>query len=245
MSTAQSARVAARRQHDRTMRVTRTGGLDHLGAGAQKSTIEALHQLPEEKWIVFHDLRLPSGHTLDHVVVGPPGVFVIDRLEWSGTVMVKGNVLRRRGLRANRALSHAARDARMLVELVPALSEELVWPTLCISSEEAVMGCAHEVLVTSPETVAWALAGCPKVLSVVEIDRMAWELETSLDDRSELTDPEGNTLSAAPVAHREPRSLVRGTGGVVGAFTLVTASVMMVGNPSLVTDVLRALLATG
>jgi hypothetical protein len=197
MSIAPTTREAARRHHDKAMRLTRYAELDDLGAEGQQ-TAAALHQLPEQKWIVFHDLRL-GRHVVDHVVVGPPGVFVIDRRHWSGATTVRRGVLRRNGIRHNRALRRAARYAEALAAVVPTMRPELVWPVLCVATDEQVMGCVKEVFVTSTPTVAWALQGCPQVLSVVEVDRLAWEMEAGLDG-TVILPPQGRTPAPAVLA---------------------------------------------
>lgn len=191
MNMAPTAREAVRRQHDKAMRISRHAQLDNLGA-AGRQTAAALHQLPEEKWIVFHDLRM-GRDVLDHVVVGPPGAFVVDRRSWSGTITTKGGVLRRNGLRHTHALKRVTRRAEAMTALVPTMRPELMWPVLSVTApDEQVLGCAREVLVTSTETIAWALRGCPHVLSVVEVDRLAWEMEAALDGVVILP-PEGRT----------------------------------------------------
>lgn len=48
-----------------------------------------LDDLPEE-FHVIHDLTTPHGN-LDHVVVGPTGVFIIDTKSWRGVVAADGN----------------------------------------------------------------------------------------------------------------------------------------------------------
>ncbi|QZY29714.1 NERD domain-containing protein [Nocardioides coralli] len=196
MSIAPTAREAARRQHDKAMRITRYAELDGLGAEGQQ-TAAALHQLPEEKWIVFHDLRLGRA-VLDHVVVGPPGVFVVDRRSWTGTITVKGDVLRRNGIWHNLALRRSTRYAEALLALVPTMRRELVWPVLSVATEEQVLGCAKEVLIASTPTLAWTMKGCPQVLSVTEIDRLAWEMEASLDGHV-IVPPAGWGRESTPV----------------------------------------------
>ena len=61
-------------------------------------TAEALAQLPGE-WTVFHDIPWPGRRdaTIEHVAVGPGGVFVIDTAESSGRLQVRRDVLRRNG----------------------------------------------------------------------------------------------------------------------------------------------------
>jgi hypothetical protein len=49
------------------------------GSVGERATAAVLERLPERKWVVTHDLALP-GHraNIDHLVIGPTGVWVVD-----------------------------------------------------------------------------------------------------------------------------------------------------------------------
>jgi hypothetical protein len=49
------------------------------GAAGERVTAAVLERLPERKWAVMHDLALPrSRANIDHLVIGPTGVWVVD-----------------------------------------------------------------------------------------------------------------------------------------------------------------------
>ncbi len=49
------------------------------GAAGEEVTARILGALPARRWVVFHDRRIPGSRAnLDHVVIGPTGVWVID-----------------------------------------------------------------------------------------------------------------------------------------------------------------------
>jgi hypothetical protein len=55
------------------------------GAAGERHVARLLDPLVEHGWAVHHDLRVPgSTANIDHLVVGPPGVFVIDAKHYSG-----------------------------------------------------------------------------------------------------------------------------------------------------------------
>ncbi|WP_203568279.1 nuclease-related domain-containing protein [Aestuariimicrobium ganziense] len=60
------------------------------GAWGEERTAKELAKLPKE-WTVLHDIDTGRGN-IDHLVVGPAGVFVLDTKNWSGTVEVSGSV---------------------------------------------------------------------------------------------------------------------------------------------------------
>jgi Nuclease-related domain len=61
------------------------------GAEGEKATAKALRKLPAG-WEVVHDIDIGRGN-VDHVVVGPPGVFVLDSKNLSGVVSIEAGVL--------------------------------------------------------------------------------------------------------------------------------------------------------
>ena len=71
------------------------------GAAGEEATARLLARLPARQWVVRHDLRIPGSRAnLDHLVIGPSGVWVVDtkttraevRARW-GTVRFGGRRL--------------------------------------------------------------------------------------------------------------------------------------------------------
>ncbi len=60
------------------------------GAAGERRTAAALRPLQREGWEVRHDLAGATGN-IDHVVIGPPGVFLLDSKNWSGEVIIDGS----------------------------------------------------------------------------------------------------------------------------------------------------------
>ena len=57
------------------------------GAAGERRTAGLLRRLQGEGFVVFHDLAIPGSRAnIDHLVVGPTGVFVIDSKQWAGQV---------------------------------------------------------------------------------------------------------------------------------------------------------------
>jgi len=57
------------------------------GAKGERHTARLLDRLGRDGYVSFHDLAMPdSPANLDHLVVGPSGVFVIDSKQWTGQV---------------------------------------------------------------------------------------------------------------------------------------------------------------
>jgi hypothetical protein len=58
------------------------------GAVGEAAVALILNDFPDEFWII-HDLTTPFGN-LDHVVVGPTGVYLVDTKNWKGIVSADG-----------------------------------------------------------------------------------------------------------------------------------------------------------
>jgi hypothetical protein len=57
------------------------------GAHGERRTARMLDRLVRDGFVVFHDLAVPdSPANVDHLAIGPTGVFVIDSKQWTGTV---------------------------------------------------------------------------------------------------------------------------------------------------------------
>jgi hypothetical protein len=57
------------------------------GAQGERRTARLLDRLTRDGFVVFHDLAVPgSPANVDHLVIGPTGLFVIDSKQWTGTV---------------------------------------------------------------------------------------------------------------------------------------------------------------
>jgi hypothetical protein len=57
------------------------------GAAGERRTARLLKRLTRDGYVVFHDLAVPgSPANVDHLVIGPSGVFVIDSKQWTGSI---------------------------------------------------------------------------------------------------------------------------------------------------------------
>jgi nuclease-like protein len=57
------------------------------GAAGERHTAHLLRRLTRDGFVVFHDLAVPnSPANVDHLVIGPTGVFIIDSKQWTGSV---------------------------------------------------------------------------------------------------------------------------------------------------------------
>jgi hypothetical protein len=61
------------------------------GAAGERCTARLLAPLERQGWVVLHDLAVPGSRAnLDHLVIGPGGVFVIDSKQYRGRLQLDG-----------------------------------------------------------------------------------------------------------------------------------------------------------
>jgi hypothetical protein len=63
------------------------------GARGEKATARALRSLIKDGWVLVHDLPRASGGNIDHVLVGPGGVYLLESKDLAGVVSVSGGTL--------------------------------------------------------------------------------------------------------------------------------------------------------
>ena len=82
------------------------------GAVGEEAVGRRLDRLPYDRWAVVHDLTIGSkGANLDHLVIGPPGVFAINTKHLSGTVTVYDRAILQNGHKTDFVVK-ALREAR-------------------------------------------------------------------------------------------------------------------------------------
>ena len=171
------------------------------GAIGEQLIAEALAPLAQYGWVLLHDRRKPgSPANLDHLLVGPGGVLVLDAKNWTG-----GRVrLDNRGIavgswRKDDAL-HAARiDADVVHDALRRQAPQApVLGGLALVHDMGLAAAAfHQgaYVVQRGHLLAWVL-GLPVVLTDQEVTRLA-----------------GLVAQAFPVKQRDLGTVVHSTGG--------------------------------
>jgi hypothetical protein len=64
----------------------------HDGARGERATARRLRRLERHGYVVLHDLQVPGSHAnVDHLAIGPTGVFVIDSKYYRGALQLGGD----------------------------------------------------------------------------------------------------------------------------------------------------------
>lgn len=148
-----------------------------------------LEQLQPQGWVVLHDRRKQPGSpaNLDHVLVGPPGVFVIDAKNWTGGRLRFDD----RGMAVGRwrkddELHSAKVDADIVGAHVHALVPHA--QTVGVVAFVQDMGLAvpvqhKQVLLMQREQLLPGLHRLPAALTAEQVARLAAALDVALPPR--------------------------------------------------------------
>lgn len=187
----ESAKEAARKQREKAERLVRSAALYEQGALGEEKTAEALSALDDNEWTSFHDIRWPGRRyaNVDHVVVGPAGVFVIDSKNWTGTVTITDKVLRQNGRSREVAVAGAAEAAIALTALTGVTAPDVVRPVLCFVRDEPVSGWARDVMVCSSPTLVPMLLSRPVILTPPQVREIVAALAVGTRAATEPTPP--------------------------------------------------------
>ena len=208
----ESAQDLARRQRERAERLLRSAERYEQGAHGERATGAILDELRQHGWAVYHDVRWPGRPraNIDHVVVGPPGVFVIDSKNWSGRIDVFDQTFRHNGRRQDKVVASAGDAALAVAALVGPDACATTRSVLCFVRDEPIFGWCHDVMLCSTGNLREILLSRPPVLTVEQVHTTGMELHLAFQGRvpgpvSRAPHPVASTLVRQMTAPRAPR----------------------------------------
>lgn len=151
------------------------------GARGEEHVAALLATLPAG-YHVFHDFAA-GGHRVDHVVVGPTGIFSVETKCWRGTVTVEEDEILVNGHLPDRSpRAQATREAAAVQAALDRAgwTTDAVKPVVCFASDtfaEARRQIGTVTVLNAGGVTAWIL-GCPKALTANDVERVAQLMET-------------------------------------------------------------------
>jgi hypothetical protein len=110
------------------------------GAEGERRTAKYLDGLIESGFVVLHDRKVPGyGGNLDHIAIGPSGVWAIETKRLSGKVVIDGDRLRIGGRRQDKIIDQVYRQAAALQVALRDLLDPLsvtITPIICLHDGE-------------------------------------------------------------------------------------------------------------
>ena len=149
------------------------------GATGERRTAHLLDRLTREGFVVFHDLAVPgSKANVDHLAIGPTGVFVIDSKQWTGSIHQSADgLIWHNHSPLDRTLDTVRWEAQAISRLLGTRAAAL----LCVHGAHVQGGGLHGqgVAIVSANRLRSAL-GQDQVLSDADVTALATTAWTSL-----------------------------------------------------------------
>jgi hypothetical protein len=149
------------------------------GAQGERRTARLLERLTRDGFVVFHDLAVPdSPANVDHLVIGPNGVFVIDSKQWTGSVQQGADGL---AWHNHYRLDRTIDIVRWEAETIGRLLGTRTHPLLCVHGAHVQHGGldTQGVAIVAAHLLRSAL-GYERVLSDADVALLATTAWTSL-----------------------------------------------------------------
>lgn len=172
---AEQARLAAqraarlRRQLDHAERAERAWA---AGAAGEARVADAVAPLNSLGWRALHDVHWPGRPkaNLDHVLVGPGGIIVIDSKNWTGDVHLRGGILRQNGYSREREVSGIFEQCAAVAALLEPRHRRHVQAWLCMVAQPNLSGVsAAGARIQGLDSLCDAIGALPAVLDSAEV----------------------------------------------------------------------------
>lgn len=138
-----------------------------VGAAGEAMVAEKLKELEPYGWLALHDVHWPGRPkaNLDHVLVGPGGVLVVDAKNWSGEVRLWEGNIRQNGSSREREVSGVLQQAAALAAVLEPDHRRLVQGWICLVGQPELSGTTSSGVRTQGlNTLGPAVAALPAVL---------------------------------------------------------------------------------
>jgi hypothetical protein len=150
------------------------------GARGERHTARLLDRLTGDGYVVFHDLAVPGNTSanVDHLVIGPTGVFVIDSKQWTGSVHQSPDGL---AWHNHYPLERTLETVRWEAQIIGRLLGTRMHPLLCVHGAHVQGGGLHtEGVAIVPASQLRSALGCDRLLSDAEVELLATTAWTRL-----------------------------------------------------------------
>ncbi|MDQ0675336.1 hypothetical protein QFZ36_002897 [Pseudarthrobacter siccitolerans] len=137
------------------------------GAVGERVVAEKLSELVPRGWYVLHDVHWPGRPkaNLDHVLVGPGGVVVVDAKNWTGEVKVSSGVLWQGRYARTQAVEGALAQCAAVASVLAPPHRRMVRPLICMAAQPDLFGVTNsDVAVVGAQRVVGAIEALPAVL---------------------------------------------------------------------------------
>jgi Nuclease-related domain len=157
-----------------------------IGAEGEGRTGRLLQPLEAEGFRILHDRKIPGSRAnIDHIVIGPPGIFVVETKSFAGSLQIRGDDVYVAGRRKTGMIDEVEREA---AAVRTALADDLaahgwaVTPIICVHRADLPWfrsEVAGVRIVSGKETVK-RLRKAQAILSPADVERLVALVEERL-----------------------------------------------------------------
>lgn len=196
--------VRLRRQLEHAERAAELWGAAEAG---ERSAADRLSLLIPGGWFLLHDVHWPGRllANLDHVLVGPGGVVVVDSKNWTGSVAINDGILRQNGYTRQPAVEAALGQAAAVAALLAAPHRQLVRSIICLVGQPDFSGVtASGVEVLGMDRVVARVMELPAVLDQPAVVGLYSDLGQQLTQPQQPTQPQRLMQQRVPARPQTP-----------------------------------------
>jgi hypothetical protein len=170
---AEQARLAAervtrlRRELDRAERNAHTWS---VGAAGEAMVAEKMKELEPLGWLALHDVHWPGRPkaNLDHILVGPGGILIVDAKHWSGEVRLWEGNLKQNGYTREPEIAGVLQQSASLAAFLEPDHRPLVQGWICLVGQPELRGSTSSgIRLEGLNTLSRSVAALPAVLDPV------------------------------------------------------------------------------
>jgi hypothetical protein len=139
-----------------------------VGAAGEALVAEKMKELEPYGWLALHDVHWPGRPkaNLDHVLVGPGGVLIVDAKNWSGEVRLWEGNLRQNGYSREQEVSGVLHQAAALAAFLEPDHRRLVQGWICLVGQPQLRGTTSSgMIIEGLNTLGQAVTELPAVLN--------------------------------------------------------------------------------
>lgn len=187
---AAAARAAAERLARKQQYALQRAAAFAAGAEGERIVAERVAELSAQGYVLLHDRTSPDGGNLDHVIVGPTGVWLVNAKNWSGAVSVDAEVLRQNGRARPKHLARAKMEAQAVAGVLTAagLADVPVTPVLVFTgAAPASTSSAQGVVLVGVGDLVELIAGRERVMRSRQVDQLVAALAESFPPADDPT----------------------------------------------------------
>ncbi|QHK21197.1 NERD domain-containing protein [Pseudarthrobacter psychrotolerans] len=207
---AEQSRLAAervqrlKRQLDLAERATKSWDAGVVG---ERLVTDRLSGLIPHGWYLLNDVHWPGRPkaNLDHVLVGPGGVVVVDAKNWTGEVTVSAGVLWQGRFARTQSVDGALAQCAAVASVLAPPHRRFVRPLICLAGQPDLFGITNsDVAVAGVDHVVAAVLALPPVLDQQTVVGLYAHLGEQLAQDPAAEGPAQDSLTAKPLTAKPP-----------------------------------------